>query len=86
MFCHLYDAGGRGSAGAPANHTKLINTAHDVKNITSRLIKTGFFAPFSVAAEKGPISSVPRVRFSSRWVRELSGGSNPETETDPFAK
>ena len=36
--------------------------------------------------EKGLIGGVPRVRFSSRWVKEHSGGSNPKPETDLFAK
>lgn len=52
MFCPLYDFGSWGSARAPANYTRLINTAHDLKNITSRLIKTALFAQFSVAAEQ----------------------------------
>ena len=43
MFCPMYNFGSRGSIGAPANYTKLINTAHDLKNITSRLIKAGLF-------------------------------------------
>ena len=52
MFCPLYNFGTRGSIGAPATYTQLVNTARDVKNITSRLIKTGIFAQFSVAAEE----------------------------------
>ena len=52
MFCPLYDFGSRGPIGAPANYTQLVNTARDLKNITSRLIKTGIFAQFSVAAEQ----------------------------------
>ena len=52
MFCPLYDFGSRGPIGAPANYTQLVNTARDLKNITSRLIKTGIFARFSVGQEQ----------------------------------
>ena len=58
MFCPLYDVGSRGSVGAPSNHNKLVNTARGLKNITSRLIKTGLVAQFSVAAEQLYVRSI----------------------------
>ena len=51
FLCPLYDFGGRGSVGALANYTKLINSAHDLKNITSRLNNWAFRSVL-VAAEQ----------------------------------
>ena len=57
-----------------------------------KMVNSRVFGPTNVLdriyeethAEKGPISSVPRVRFSSRWVRELSGGLNIKTRNRSF--
>lgn len=60
MFCPLYDVGGKDLVGVggtvraslPNNYNKLVNTARDLKNITSRLIETGLLAQYSVTVEQ----------------------------------
>lgn len=50
--CPLYDVGGRGAVGSPADEHNLVSPAQTLKSITSRLMKTGFLVQYLVAAEQ----------------------------------
>ena len=52
MFCPLQDLGGKGPPGSLANFNSLVNSAQGLKIVTSRLIKSGLLAQYSVAAEQ----------------------------------